>query len=107
MKNILNKIKYLLLIGLFVSNLVAPSVAQASFLWGSGAELNSATALMEVDSVTGSPTISSTIKRSGNYAWRFNASGSATYFQHQYSTGSDTFYSAWFYFASYPSSTAI
>lgn len=78
-----------------------------ALLWQSGAELQSATALMEVDSVTGTPSISTTIKRSGNAAWRFNASGSATYFQHQYSAGSDAFYSAWFYFASFPGANAI
>lgn len=79
-----------------------------SLLWQSGAELQSAAALMEVDTITGSPSISTTIKRSGNAAWRFNASGSATYFQHQYSaSGTDAFLSAWFYFASFPGSNAI
>ncbi len=77
-----------------------------SLLWQCGAELQSATALMEVDTVTGSPTISTSIKRSGAASFRFNASGSAVYMQHQYSTGIDAFLSMWVYFASFPGSTA-
>ena len=78
-----------------------------SLLWQSGAELQSAAALMEVDTISGTPTISTTIKRSGSAAYRFNASGTAVYMQHQYSTGVDAFLSAWFYFASFPASNAI
>lgn len=77
-------------------------------LWQCGAELQSATALMEVDTVSGAVAIDTTIKRSGAASFRMNCTGTAKYIQHQYGSGGvDSFLSAWFYFASFPGSTAI
>ena len=78
-----------------------------SMLWACGFELQSATALMEYDTNSGTPSISTSIKRSGAASLRCNASGTAVYMQHQYSTGIDSFLSAWVYFVSFPGSNAI
>ncbi len=76
-------------------------------LWQCGAELQSATALMEVDTVSGAVAIDTTTKRSGAASFRMNCTGTAKYLQHQYNTGTNSYFSAWFYFASFPGSTAI
>lgn len=58
--------------------------ASANRLWSSGAELNSTTANMEITGTSGIVSISSSTKRSGDYAYRANPTSS---------TG--TFYKTW------------
>lgn len=57
-------------------------------LWHGGAELNSTTDGMEVDTNSGTMSISSTTVRSGTYSWRTNPSASTGFFRKQIS-GSD------------------
>lgn len=54
--------------------------ASATRLWSSGAELNSTTANMEVTSTSGTVSINSTTKRSGDYAFRANPTSSTGLF---------------------------
>jgi len=52
-------------------------------LWSSGFELQSAASGVEWDTTTGSPAISTTIKRSGAAALRCNTTAAAAYLSHQ------------------------
>ena len=107
MKNFLSKIKYLIAIALLIGQFGIFSTANGALLWQSGAELQSATALMEYDTVSGSPTIDTTTKRSGASAIRFNTTGTAKYIQHVTSSGTtDMFLSANCLFNSFPASNA-
>lgn len=74
-------------------------------LWGW--ELQSVTALMEFDTVSGTPTIDTTIKRSGAASMRCNCTGTAKYVQHQYGSGNNSYMSVWIYIASLPNANAI
>lgn len=53
-------------------------------LWSSGFELNSLTANVEFTSVTGSPTIQTSIVRSGTYAMRSNPTGATAFVEYTY-----------------------
>ena len=59
--------------------MLIPQMAHASRLWSSGFELNSMTAGVEWDTVTGSPTNDATIKRTGSYSMRCNVSAATAY----------------------------
>jgi hypothetical protein len=54
-------------------------------LWHGGAELNSATDAMEVDTNSGTVSISSTTVRSGSYAWRVNPTSGTGFYRKQIS----------------------
>jgi len=105
MKKYLSKIKYLISIALLIGQFGIFTIAHGALLWQSGAELQSATALMEYDTVSGSPTIDTTTKRSGNASIRFNTTGTAKYIQHVTGSGTtDMFLSAHCLFNSFPAS---
>jgi len=53
-------------------------------LWSSGIELQSVTAAVEFDAVVNSPTINTTIKRSGAASLRCNVSSTTAYISHAY-----------------------
>lgn len=53
-------------------------------IWSCGFELQSTTSLVEWDTTTGSPTISTTIKRSGQASLRCNPSATTAYISHQF-----------------------
>lgn len=56
-------------------------------LWSSGFELQSVTAAMEFDTITGSPTISTTIKRNGGASLKCAPSALTCYIGHTYDAG--------------------
>ena len=59
-------------------------------LWSCGFELQSTTSGVEWDTTTGSPSISTTTKRSGAAALRCNPSAATAFIRHQYSSGEPT-----------------
>src|SRR3990167_677201 len=71
-----------------------------------GAELQDATAGVEVFAVVGTPEITTTTVRSGNAAWRFNATGSevSARFRNDSGAADDFVYRAYVRFASFPAS---
>lgn len=78
-----------------------------SLLWVNGNELQSTTAAMEFDTLIGSPTISTTTKRTGDAALRCNPSATTAGYRHQFASGAAgvIFYAqVCIYIASAPSS---
>ena len=75
-------------------------------LWGSGFELQSVTSGVEWDTATGSPTISTAVKRSGGASLRTNPTATTAFLKHQYRTSAAGVIFARFYLniASAPSS---
>ena len=75
-------------------------------LLSNGAELQSATAGVEVFAVVGVPEISTTTFRSGLAAWRFNAAGAevSARFRNDPGAAGDFIYRVYVRFASFPAS---
>ena len=92
------------LFGLLFSGLAPPQLrgetgaASASRLWSSGAELNSTTAEVEASGTSGTVSISSSTKRSGDYAYRANPASSTGTF---YKTWANSAQSNKFWFRTY------
>lgn len=77
-------------------------------LWHGGAELNSTTDGMEVDTNSGTISISSTTVRSGTYSWRANPSASTGFYRKQISGSNQNtggYLRAYVYIASLPGTT--
>lgn len=77
-------------------------------LWSCGFELQSLTDNVEVDSVTGSPTINTTIKRSGNASLRANTTAATAFVHRRIGTGADNrdyFLRFYLYIATLPNAT--
>lgn len=81
-----------------------PNNAHANRLFTSGFELQSLTAGVEFASLYGSPTINTTIKRTGAASMRSTASGDFLNHQVTSATGSELYFRFYFYVTSYPSS---
>lgn len=76
-------------------------------VWQGGAELQSGVAGVEVGAVTGPVGVSTTTKRSGAAAWRFNPSAATSYWANQMrSADGPLVATAWLYVATFPSTNA-
>lgn len=79
-------------------------------LWQCGFELNSTTAGVEFDSITGAPTIQTSVVLHGAYALQANPSATTAFLTHQYAgTGNtnNTYVRAYIRFASFPTANNI
>lgn len=80
-------------------------------LWSSGFELQSATAGIEVETIVGSPSINTTIKRSGAASLRCNPTAASAHLRHTLMTGTTTsahvYLRAYVYIASLPTANTM
>lgn len=79
-------------------------------LWQCGFELNSTTAGVEFDSITGSPTVQTSTVRNGTYALQANVSATTAFLTQQYAgTGNtnNSYVRAYIRFASFPTANNI
>lgn len=79
-------------------------------LWSTGFEANSTTAWHEFTSIVGSPTIQTSVVRSGTYALRANPTAAAHYITHAYKNFSDSaagYFRAYIRIATAPSAATM